>query len=129
MSHDELLRLLTRARQFNHSRSITGMLLYCDGSFFQVLEGEEPEIDALYRMIRKDPRHGKITQIIKEPIAHRSFSEWSMAFAGATPDQLDKIEGLKDFFTSGSCLADIDTGRAKKLLNAFSCGRWRNKLQ
>lgn len=126
--HVQLIQLLEKARKYNHARDITGMLLYCDGSFFQVLEGRKTDIDELFRIISGDPRHSKITRIIKEPIAGRSFSEWSMAFAGATLDQLNNIEGLKDFFTSGACLAEIDRGRAKKLLNAFAHGSWRKKL-
>jgi len=101
---EELIGLLTRARQFNHDRGVTGMLLYCDGSFFQVLEGYASTIDKLYATICRDPRHAGITRIIREPIARRSFSEWSMAFAGATLDQLNRITGLKDFFTSNYCV-------------------------
>ena len=40
MSQDELKALLAKARTNNQRDNITGMLLYNDGNFLQVLEGE-----------------------------------------------------------------------------------------
>lgn len=128
-SDQDLIRLLKKARTHNASQDITGMLLYCEGSFFQVLEGPEHNVDALFQVIADDSRHSKITLIIKEPLFKRSFSDWTMGFTGATQAQLEQIEGLQDFFQTGSCLADIDRGRAKKLLKAFASGSWRKKLK
>jgi hypothetical protein len=125
---DELLDLLEKSRKNNLNEGITGMLLHIEGSFFQILEGEEKSVEKLFELICRDQRHHKITVIIKESIAERAFSEWSMAFAGATKKQLENIEGLNDFFEHGSYLADIDPGRAKKILKAFSKGHWRAKL-
>ena len=39
MTHDELLSRLNSARTSNQRHGITGMLLYMDNCFFQVLEG------------------------------------------------------------------------------------------
>ena len=128
ISKAELLRLLKKSREHNANSGITGMLLHVEGSFFQVLEGEANKVEALFNRIEKDLRHAKITVIIREPIVARAFPEWSMGFTDATPKQLEEIEGLNDFFEQGSCLADVDTGRAKKILNAFSKGHWRSKL-
>jgi len=124
----ELIDLLAQARRKNRELGITGMLLHSERSFFQVLEGEADTVGALFSRIAKDERHGRIAKIIEEPIAHRHFGDWSMAFTGASEAQLREIEGLNDFFRSGVCLADIDTGRAKKLLHAFANGRWRQSL-
>ena len=120
--------MLQESRKSNLEAGITGMLLHIEGSFFQVLEGEEKDVEELFEDIRSDNRHLKITVIIKEPIAERAFAEWSMAFAGATKKQIENIGGLNDFFEQGSYLADIDAGRAKKILQAFSKGHWRSKI-
>lgn len=124
----ELIALLSQARRYNASIDVTGMLLHCEGSFFQVLEGPESAIIALFKIISADPRHNRITTIIKEPISERAFSQWSMAFLGTSQNQVASIDGLNDFFIHGTCLADLDRGRAKKLLQAFSQGRWRQAL-
>jgi hypothetical protein len=121
----ELLPLLEQARNANAGYSLTGMLLYIGGSFFQVLEGGAADVDAVYGKILHDPRHTRVTQIIHEPIAERDFSEWTMGFS--VVDRLDagKLIGENDFFTTASCVSQMDLGRAKKLLSAFRSGRWR----
>ena len=122
---DELPLLLERARHFNALHSLTGMLLYIEGNFFQVLEGEAESVDALYARIMLDRRHTRVTLIIREPIAQRDFSEWTMGFS--VVDRLDagQLIGENDFFRKASCIDDLDAGRAKKLLAAFRNGRWR----
>ncbi|MDB5810935.1 MAG: hypothetical protein JWN94_3057, partial [Betaproteobacteria bacterium] len=47
-SNTALAELLAKARKNNRSLEATGMLLYADGSFFQVIEGEAAMIDALF---------------------------------------------------------------------------------
>jgi hypothetical protein len=125
----QLSELLLHARAANERRGLTGMLLYSesDGSFFQVLEGESATIDVLYRGLLVDKRRTRVTLTVREPIPRRSFGSWSMGFSSVTPEKLRKIAGLNDFFTKGSCLAELDAGKAKKLLAAFAEGRWRAK--
>jgi hypothetical protein len=66
-----------------------------------------------------------IIKIIFEAIPERSFSDWSMGYSSISKKELNSINGMNDFFKGGTCLADIDSGRAKKLLKAFLGGRWR----
>ena len=122
---EEVRELLAKARENNEEHGITGMLLFADGSFFQVLEGKEEHVEAVFEAIKKDDRHKNIVRIIREAISERSFGRWSMGYAAASGTDLNEIEGLNDFFAEGSCLADIDRGRAKKLLNVFAKGKWR----
>ncbi|MEQ8496099.1 MAG: BLUF domain-containing protein, partial [Gammaproteobacteria bacterium] len=70
----ELLRV---ARANNRRLGVTGILLYVDGSFFQVLEGEADVVDELFLRIAGDPRHANVTEIIRERIAQRAFPDWS----------------------------------------------------
>lgn len=127
-SPEELARLLRHARAANEKAAVTGMLLYAEGSFFQVLEGEPAAVDFLVGKIAADPRHTGIVIIIREPIARRSFEEWSMGFSSLSAGEIAHIDGLNDFFAEGSCLARLETGRARKLLAAFAQGRWRAKI-
>lgn len=128
LSIDALARLLDHARRRNDAAHITGMLLYSDGSFFQILEGTAEAVDACFGRILVDPRHTKVTRIIRESIAKRDFGDWSMGFSEVTPEALQQIDGANDFFTTGSCFERLDPSRAKKLLRAFSAGRWRSTL-
>jgi hypothetical protein len=51
-----------------------------------------------------------------------------MGFVSVTRAELLQLPGANDFFVDGKCLADLDTGRARKLLEAFRKGRWRDRL-
>jgi Sensors of blue-light using FAD len=119
--------LLEHARTANADRELTGMLLYIEGGFFQVLEGDDAVVDEVYGRINRDSRHSKITLIIREPIAARNFSEWTMGFSTVDPLEAGLLIGENDFFKSASCVTELDGGRAKKLLAAFRTGRWRHQ--
>lgn len=125
----DLRQLLVRARAKNARLGITGMLLYENGSFFQILEGVPETVDQLFQQISQDERHTKVTTIIHEPIVKRAFAEWTMGYSNVSPEELDEIVGMNDFFTDGSSFTQINPGRAKKLLSAFRDGRWRSKVK
>jgi hypothetical protein len=120
----DIPRLLEKARAVNASRQITGMLLYIEGSFFQILEGTPEAVDALYQTISADPRHHRVTLIIREPVPQRSFGEWTMGFATLGRLEAGELVGQNDFFHQASCFESLTPGRAKKLLAAFRRGRW-----
>ena len=124
----EIEALLARARLKNAAQGITGMLLLIEDSFFQVLEGDAPCVDSTYDVISHDSRHDRVTQIIREPIAKRSFGDWSMGFASVERAAARQLVDENDFFGNASCLECISPGRAKKLLLAFRAGRWRTEV-
>jgi hypothetical protein len=123
----EIPGLLERIRKANEAIDVTGMLLYIEGSFFQLLEGEPAIIDALIRKIQSDTRHKQFTLIIREPIPARNFGEWTMGFETIGLAEAGELLGENDFFKSASCVARLSAGRAKKLLSAFRGGRWRTE--
>ncbi len=79
-SGDALAGLLKQSRNNNTSLGITGLLLYKDGEFMQVLEGEQLSVERLYSRIEKDPRHLNCSQLRWEVITQRRFPDWSMSF-------------------------------------------------
>ena len=123
----EVQALLASSRRNNAAHGITGMLLFIEGSFFQVLEGGADAVDRIYEIIARDPRHDRVTQIIREPIAQRSFAEWSMGFETVGRADTQRLIGENDFFGGADCLERINPGRARKLLTAFGAGRWRTE--
>jgi hypothetical protein len=124
----ELMALLQAARTYNDGAGLTGMLLYTEGSFFQVLEGVPDAVQALYTKIERDKRHEHMTKIVTEAIPSRSFAHWTMGFSQVSRKELALISGTNDFFGGSSCFLGLDSGRAKKLLSAFREGRWRKTL-
>jgi hypothetical protein len=123
--HESMIpAVLERSRANNAASGITGMLLYMEGNFFQVLEGPEAAVDAVFGRIGRDDRHGRVTRIIREPIARRDFSDWTMGFQTLEVADLGELLGENDFFDARSCVEQLNRGRARKLLEAFAKGRW-----
>jgi hypothetical protein len=124
----ELEQLLEVCRRNNGNAGVSGMLLFQDPWFFQILEGEPVALEALYDKIALDKRHKRIMKIIQEPIEARDFGEWTMGRADLSPKELKRIPGLNDFFSRGTAWTELGEGRAKTLLEAFRSGRWRASL-
>ncbi len=77
--------ILQSARRNNQALGITGLLLYIDGGFLQVLEGEEEAVHRIYTRIRADNRHWE-TRLMLDREAPRAFGDWSMGFEHLTGD-------------------------------------------
>jgi hypothetical protein len=97
MSADQLLALLMQCRTNNVSRGLTGMLLYGNGTFLQVIEGDEAVVDRLLGTIEADPRHVGMRRLSRKTIEHRQYADWSMGFERVTDDGLRQVDGLRDF--------------------------------
>lgn len=97
MSADQLLALLMQCRTNNVARGLTGMLLYGNGTFLQVLEGDDAVVDRLVDTIGADPRHVGMKQLFRKTIEERQYADWSMGFERVTDDSLKQIDGLRDF--------------------------------
>jgi len=127
--HQEMVVLLDLIRTNNKKLNVTGMLLYDDGSFFQVLEGPRAAVTELFEHIHRDPRHSKVSKIIEEAIPERNFAEWTMGYSEVTAKELKKIKGLNDFLTDQPSFITLNKSRAQKLLTEFKQGRWRTRLE
>jgi adenylate cyclase len=65
--------------QNNKQVSITGLLVYFEKLFFQVLEGDDKEVERVFVKISKDERHSDILRLKTEHgINERLFPTWSM---------------------------------------------------
>jgi EAL domain-containing protein (putative c-di-GMP-specific phosphodiesterase class I) len=125
---EDLIELLQFSQQNNASIDVTGMLLYADNSFMQILEGDEEQVMRLYEKLERDKRHQEIVIIAKESIAKRSFGEWSMGYADITPEEVDAIIGANDVLVGDHSFTKIEVSRAKKLIAAFRHGSWRARI-
>ena len=110
----EIYKMLSKARVFNSKHNITGCLLYHNGKFLQLLEGEEKVVERLFNRIKKDARHHKMEIICQEHGTMRLFDEWSMAFhdyglngtsAHLKLKQIDNFFDKSDAFMKPSTLA------------------------
>jgi len=57
LTENDIQEVLHYTRNWNNDHGITGILLFSDGNFFQVLEGETDILKSLLSRIVKDKRH------------------------------------------------------------------------
>ncbi len=96
-TNKDLLAILNTARRFNAAMGITGMLLFKEGVFVQVLEGVKQQVLDLYNRIEADKRHHSLKILFNEDLKTREFSNWSMGFQNLNGLQTPNIEGINDF--------------------------------
>lgn len=82
----ELEDILDVARRNNAREDISGMLLYRDGNFIQLLEGAEDAVLKLFETIKADARHGGIVVLDQRAVDARAVAEWSMGYCEASVD-------------------------------------------
>lgn len=93
-SDSELTDLLIKARKNNSHLNITGMLIYRNGNFLQVLEGDEDAVKKLYTIIQADERHDGTIIISEGQISERQFERWAMDFRYYTKNDLFTFDEL-----------------------------------
>lgn len=120
-SEEDLLGLLRQSRDRNQGACITGMLLYKNRRFMQLLEGPETAVRETYARILRDPRHRDVTILLQGEMAERDFANWSMGFhdlnqkiAAATPNFSSFLDTKFSVFDFAS-----DPSRAHQLLRIF----------
>ena len=57
LASTDVKQILAVSRINNERRDVTGMLLYRQGNFLQIIEGERDTVEALFKIIARDPRH------------------------------------------------------------------------
>ena len=98
LSTDDLDSILETSRSNNQENNITGLLVYYERDFLQILEGEDEVVMATFNRILADPRHRGIIILDQSPIEHRDFEQWSMGFKRMI--KTDAPVGFVDFFSS-----------------------------
>lgn len=112
------LSVLDTAAVFNLSRKITGVLVVAAGSFAQILEGGNAEVDDLYSRIVRDPRHTQVKLVAEYPIGTRMWPAWQMSVAAAT--ERNRPIFARYGIVPGRSLADLAAPLLKGLLMEFS---------
>lgn len=117
---DELARLLEESRANNDRLGLSGMLLYRQGSFLQVLEGPWMQVWDRMSVIETDPRHRDVTILIADRVQQRQFGEWSMAFPYHAGVAVESAPGYRSTFDD--LYASSHPGRAGEALRELA--RW-----
>src|SRR6056297_2099575 len=96
----DLENLLADIRKRNKLQKVTGLLLYNDGTFIQLIEGKTRIIKNLFEKIKNDKRHSDVVLLLDESIKKRAFPDWTMGYYKLNREQSGKIPGYSDFMLS-----------------------------
>lgn len=72
----EVQGLMEEWKKSNGRKEIKGILLYSDGHFFQVLEGEKRTVLETYFKIKNDQRHSDIIQVMGKDVEKGSLDHY-----------------------------------------------------
>ncbi|MGC2165596.1 MAG: BLUF domain-containing protein [Gallionella sp.] len=120
-SESDLVTLLGSARIKNRLRQITGLLLYSNNTYLQLLEGESKVVLDLYDAICKDPRNEGNTILRQSEIFARDFPDWTMGFENLETDAAKELPGFVEVFGGklDQSIAVNNKTNAIKLLMGF----------
>ena len=77
-TEEEIEKILASCKKNNPPLNITGVLLYSEKKFIQLVEGESKVIMELYDKIKKDDRHSYTRMVALGAIKEKSFPSWHM---------------------------------------------------
>ncbi|PLX37450.1 MAG: hypothetical protein C0606_03855 [Hyphomicrobiales bacterium] len=97
--------ILSVARERNRRAGITGLLVYHDGNFLQILEGPRDAVEECFTRIQNDPRHDGIIRVVSEDVEERVFGDWEMAWMPFQDASAEAQQGFLDI----QSLRDSDT--------------------
>lgn len=104
----------------NTALTVTGMLLFAQGRFLQVLEGERKDVHHTYEKIRDDSRHDHVTLLADKPIQERSFSHWNMGFKLLQESEAAKNPRFQSYLTQDLQLCQKDPDLALEILRFYA---------
>ena len=90
---EDLRFLLRQSRRNNAGLGITGLLLYGNGHYLQVLEGLQTPLEQLFSVIKQDCRHSQVLTLSAGPIRKRVFATWSMGFQKLSDENFVRLTG------------------------------------
>lgn len=120
-SPDSLIALLTEAREENARNHVTGLLLYREGSFYQVLEGDPTAVRSTFDGIEQDPRHKEVRILFSGQTEAREFADWQMGFINLDGVAIEELKGFSNFLTRDAQPREFleNLSRGKRLAMMF----------
>ena len=107
---DTILDIVRSAEIRNQQFGVSGMLVYSDVAYLQLLEGRRCDVQKLFALIAKDPRH-RVMQVWTTRITRRSIARsLPMGYA----DAVVPMEYLYDLHGNGPQAAErlVELARA-----------------
>ena len=76
----DLEHLFRVNKRNNTEHDVSGILIYNNGNFLQILEGDQDMVKTLFKKITRDSRHRNLIPLINNPIEERIFHDYDSGF-------------------------------------------------
>lgn len=91
ITEKSLLEIAEKSKENNIDHGLTGLLVYGNNAFVQILEGTEQNIETLYKKLLADKRHNNLKVVNKGKLERRHFPTWSMGFRSVSDKEMKLI--------------------------------------
>lgn len=105
LSKQDLMDILKASDDNNKRNGITGILIFKDGDFMQLLEGDRDAVLKTMERIEADSRHSHLIIVYDQPATERLFPNWSMAFRDLS--NMAGVEGYSNIMNPDGSLMDL----------------------
>jgi hypothetical protein len=119
---DELDKVYLRAKANNMNAGITGLLLFYEGTFLQLLEGPAAGISALVQKLRRDKRHANLIILESGAAEDRIFPDSPMQYVPArnlSPGEKQAFSDLRQAVVARPAMVGSPAPGADNGLAAF----------
>ncbi len=92
ISAEDINSILRQSEANNPKFEITGCLVYNEGYFVQLLEGEKEIVKERFDIIELDQRHEMVEVLSEGETLERMFEDWKMAYIKLPDKPATKLE-------------------------------------
>lgn len=104
ISYTDIRDILDVSRRNNIQEAVTGLLIFREGHFLQLLEGDEKSVRNVLGKILLDDRNYSLRVLIEAEGEKRLFANWAMAFydGDISPNSTEDLISLFDACLDGN---------------------------
>lgn len=95
LTEDDLHHIITASQRNNESNDLTGLLVFHNGSFIQMLEGDEDAVQETFDRIVEDERHTAVYKLFSGQTDSRHFPDWKMAMRVVDENEFNHISAYE----------------------------------
>lgn len=92
ISTEDIIDILRQSQSNNAAEEITGCLVFNEGYFVQLLEGEKATVKKRFDKIEIDKRHSTVDVLSEGESTERLFDDWTMAYLKLPDEAQSKLE-------------------------------------
>lgn len=116
----EMHDILTASVKNNERNDLSGLLVYNDGAFIQMLEGKKEEVTSTFDKIKADKRHFEVKVLSQGASDKRYFPNWRMALEVTHEKTFRELEAFENLEEANDFLDGItDNQSGIRLLKYF----------